>query len=73
MEPNAITYEESTDTIFVDYFDFDKEAATVFINLYDGYLIKTVKKEDDFNFFRFVLNGHRSIWLLTDIWLPIVE
>ncbi len=73
MKPIAITYGESTDAIFVDFFDFDKGMTTVFIDPYDGHIIKTIKKgKDDFDFFRFVLNGHRSLWLPSDIGRPLV-
>jgi len=72
-KPTAITYGEATDAVFVDYYDPGSGMTTVFINPYDGQLIKTVKKgKDDFDFFRFILNGHRSLWLPMNIGKPIV-
>jgi len=72
-KPTAITYGEATDAVFVDYYDSQTGMTTVFINPYDGQVIKTVKKgKDDFDFFRFVLSGHRSLWLPAEIGKPIV-
>jgi len=73
IKPTAITYGEATDAVFVDYYDPKTGMTTVFINPYDGLVIKTVKKgKDDFDFFRFILNGHRSLWLPSKIGKPIV-
>lgn len=72
-KPTAITYGEATDAVFVDYYNFQTGMTTVFINPYDGQVIKTVNKgKDDFDFFRFILKGHRSLWLPTEIGKPIV-
>lgn len=72
--PKAITYGESTDAAWIDYQSFQAgDATTVFINPYDGQLLKTVqKKGDDFDFFRFLLKGHRSLWLPKKIGKPLV-
>ncbi|MDR1202101.1 MAG: PepSY domain-containing protein [Tannerellaceae bacterium] len=72
-KPTAITYGRATDAVFVDYYDPKTGMTTVFINPYDGQIIKTVKKgKNDFDFFRFVLNGHRTLWLPAKIGRPIV-
>jgi uncharacterized iron-regulated membrane protein len=72
-KPTAITYGETTDAVFVDYYDPATGMTTVFINPYNGQIIKTVKKgKGDFDFFRFVLNGHRTLWLPPKIGKPIV-
>lgn len=71
--PVAITYGEAFDAVFVDYFDPETGMSTVYINPYDGTVIKTVEvKKDQFDFFRFVLNGHRTLWLPRAIGKPVV-
>jgi uncharacterized iron-regulated membrane protein len=71
--PAAITYGEATDAVFVDYYNPATGMTTVFINPYNGQIIKTAKKgKDDFDFFRFVLNGHRTLWLPAKIGKPLV-
>lgn len=69
----ALTYGESGDALSVDYFSFDKGITTVYMNPYDGEVKKTItKQKGDFDFFRFVLNGHRSLWMPAAIGKPIV-
>jgi len=71
--PTAITYGESFDAVFVDYYESSTGMSTVYIDPYNGKVLKTViKKYDDFDFFRFVLDGHRTLWLPRDIGKPIV-
>ncbi|WP_029906029.1 PepSY domain-containing protein [Prevotella sp. 10(H)] len=71
--PSAITYGEASDAVFVDYFSPKTGMSTVYINQYDGQVLKTLeKKPDDFDFFRFILSGHRTLWLPTNIGKPIV-
>ena len=71
--PTAITYGEAFDAVFVDYFDSEKGMTTVYLNPYNGEVLKTVVKHtDDFDFFRFVLDGHRRLWLPRAIGSPIV-
>ncbi len=71
--PTAITYGESSDAVFVDYFNPDKGMQTVFINPYNGTVLKIVtKSKDEFDFFKFVISGHRSLWLPREIGKPIV-
>lgn len=72
-EPTAITYGEPFDAVFVDYYDPKTGMSTVYIDQYDGRVLKTVvKRADDFDFFRFVLSGHRNLWLPVPIGKPIV-
>lgn len=72
-KPTALTYGESYDALSIDYFSSDKGMTTVYLNPYDGEIIKTVtKRKEDFDFFRFVLKGHRSLWLPSAIGKPIV-
>lgn len=71
--PTAITYGEAFDAVFVDYYVPGVGMSTVFINPYNGQVLKTVRKAaDDFDFFRFVLDGHRTLWLPRNIGSPIV-
>lgn len=71
--PTAITYGEDYDAVFVDYFQPGVGMSTVYLNPYNGVVLKTiVKRESDFDFFRFVLDGHRSLWLPRAIGSPIV-
>lgn len=71
--PSAITYGRPFDAVFVDYYNFEKGITTVYLNQYTGQVIKTiVKPKDDFDFFRFVLDGHRRLWLPREIGKPIV-
>ncbi|MFV0538159.1 MAG: PepSY-associated TM helix domain-containing protein [Dysgonomonas sp.] len=71
--PSAITYGRPSDAVFVDYYSFEKGMTTVYLNQYTGQVIKTiVKPKDNFDFFRFVLDGHRRLWLPYEIGKPIV-
>lgn len=69
---SAITYGEATDAVKLDY--FSKEgSAEVFVNPYSGELIKVVEKSrDDFDFFRFILTGHRTLWLPRSVGKPVI-
>ncbi|MFT4221614.1 PepSY-associated TM helix domain-containing protein [Dysgonomonas sp.] len=73
INPSAITYGRPSDAVFVDYYDFEKGMTTVYINQYTGQVIKTIiKQKGEFDFFGFMLNGHRHLWLPQDIGKPIV-
>ena len=70
-DPFAITYGQSDDALMVDY--FHEGMTTVFLNPYNGEVLKiTEKKQSDFDFFSFILRGHRTLWLPTAIGKPIV-
>ena len=72
--PTAVTFGEKTDAVFVDYFQPGAGMSTVFLNPYDGQVLKVVTKQvDGFDFFSFVLKGHRSLWLPREIGSPIVS
>jgi uncharacterized iron-regulated membrane protein len=48
--------------------------ATIKVNPYTGEVVsKTERKEGDTDFFRFILNGHRFLWLPYEIGRPIVN
>jgi len=64
IKPTAITFGRSIDAVSVDFFDSKIGFATVFFNPYTGEILKKIEKgKDDFDFFSFVLRGHRSLWL----------
>lgn len=72
-KPTAITYGEAKEAVFVDYFDSQYGITTIFINPYDGQIVKTIKRgKNDFHFFSFILSGHRTLWLPAEIGRPIV-
>lgn len=72
-QPSAITYGEKSDAIMVDYYHRDRGMTTLFIDPYEGSLRHTATKgAGDFDFFRFVLDGHRRLWLPKPIGSPIV-
>lgn len=50
------------------------EGATLKVNPYTGEVISNTKrKEGEVDFFRFILNGHRFLWLPNEIGRPIVN
>lgn len=72
--PTAIAYGEDYDAVSVDYFYSDRSMKTVFIDPYEGTVIKkVVRQADDFDFFRFLLDGHRRLWLPWNIGRPVVN
>lgn len=71
-KPSSITYGENTDVVILEYFD-NGAINTIYTNPYDGKVINITKKNpDSFDFFDFVLRGHRSLWLPRDVGRPIV-
>ncbi len=69
----AITYGESTDAVTVDYFYTTGGSCTVFLNPYSAEFVKVLRREPlEFDFFAFVLKGHRTLWLPRHIAKPIV-
>ena len=69
----AITYGERSDAAWVDYYQPEAGMSTVFINPYSGQVLKSVVNHNgDFDFFRLVLSGHRTLWLPWEIGSPIV-
>lgn len=73
LSPSAITYGEEADAIIVDYYKPEKGLTSVFINPYDERVIKIQNQnEEDFDFFRFIIKGHKMLWLPAEIGRPIV-
>jgi uncharacterized iron-regulated membrane protein len=73
VSATAITYGERSDAAWVDYYQPEAGMSTVFINPYSGQVLKSVVNHNgDFDFFRLVLSGHRTLWLPREIGSPIV-
>lgn len=72
-QPYAITYGEPQDALTVDYLMEDLGALTFYLNPYTGRVIKSIRKHPgDFDFFRFVLDGHKRLWLPSRIGKQLV-
>lgn len=73
LQPFALTYGEAADAIRVDLAGPEGEQAIVWLHPADGHLLKIIRKEaGDFDFFRFVLDGHRRLWLPPAVGKPLV-
>lgn len=72
-QPYALTYGEAGDALRVDYFATDGHTQTVFLDPYTGEVTRRITKSPgDFDFFRFVLDGHRRLWLPVSFGRPLV-
>ncbi|MDR1115281.1 MAG: PepSY domain-containing protein [Tannerella sp.] len=70
--PSSITFGEATDAVSATYFNRDG-SRTVYMNPYSGTIIKTVERNGNtFDFFDFVMQGHRSLWLPRPVGRPVV-
>lgn len=75
VKPNSIRYGQKDEAVTVSNFNRKKgTSVVVFMNPYTGKVIHTEKKNRKSNsdFFRFILNGHRALWLPYPIGRPIV-
>ena len=77
MAPTGLTYSNKTGAAAVGYHTFnegEENFSVVFMNPYTGTLIKKMKTvgNGEFDFFRFIIDGHRSLWLPDHIGRPIV-
>ncbi len=62
--PSAITYARPKDAVAIDYFSRESGRATVWVDPYSGAHLHTeVSAPGSFDFFRFILDGHRTLWL----------
>lgn len=70
----SITYGGKQDAVAVNYAEDDKQTSlTVYANPYTRQVLKVVKhKKGEFDFFRFILKGHRTLWLPKPIGKAIV-
>lgn len=72
--PSAITYGEAFDAAKVDYLSGSGDSRAVWLNPYNGKVIKVEEHATGLSdFFDFVLRGHLSLWLPRDIGSPIVS
>lgn len=70
---SALTYGEPFDALRLDGTDSGNDFTTVWLNPYDGEVLKVIRQEaGSFDFFRFILDGHRRLWLPQEIGRPIV-
>lgn len=62
--PSAVTTGEAGDACWVDYFQKDGGRTTIFLNPHSGVVLHVERlAADEFDFFGFVLNGHKYLWL----------
>lgn len=77
MTPTGLTYSNREGAAAVGYHTFEggKEAfSVVFMNPYTGEFLKKLQTEGggEPDFFQFILDGHRALWLPYEIGRPIV-
>lgn len=73
FRPSAVTYGGAADAIRVDLSGSEGRQASVWVDPYRGEIRKIIRKEArDFDFFRFILDGHRSLWLPPALGKPLV-
>ncbi|MDQ1087356.1 PepSY domain-containing protein [Siphonobacter sp. SORGH_AS_1065] len=76
----SLTYTKPNEAAVVGQFDRKKRGSkftSVYINPYTGEVLKVKSiarggNDGDFDFFRFILNGHRALWMPYDIGRPVV-
>ena len=70
---SALTYGEPTDALRIDGTDQENRFITLWLNPYTGDVRKVIRSDANaFNFFRFILDGHRRLWLPVEIGRPLV-
>ncbi|WP_335964281.1 PepSY-associated TM helix domain-containing protein [Galbibacter sp. PAP.153] len=77
IKPTGLTYgsKKGAAAVGYSYFKDDKQYfSVVFLNPYTGAFIKKQQPigGNEFNFFQFIIDGHRSLWLPYTIGRPIV-
>lgn len=75
--PSGLTYSNETGAAAVGYFGMENGKRTfsvVFMNPYTGEFLKKQQTRggDTFDFFRFVIDGHQTLWLPKHIGQPVV-
>lgn len=77
-KPTGLTYSDREGAAAVGYNTMDngkRGFSVIFLNPYTGAFLKkeqTLGGEAPFNFFRFIIDGHRALWLPYPIGRPIV-
>ncbi len=77
QQPSGLTYSNETGAAAVGYFGMENGKQTfsvVFMNPYTGGFIRKQQTigGGEFDFFRFIIDGHRALWLPYAIGRPIV-
>ena len=73
LKLNSIVYQKGK-TANVNLGERKKINVTLFINPYTGAIVrKEIRQAGETDFFRFILNGHRFLWLEPDVGRPIVN
>ncbi|WP_207534610.1 PepSY-associated TM helix domain-containing protein [Desertivirga arenae] len=73
MKVSYATYQQGR-TIDIGLGERKKGGATLKLNPYTGEVVDKIEvKKGDFDFFRFILNGHRALWLPFEIGRKIVN
>jgi len=77
VEPSGLTYSNKEGSAAVGFSSFEdgkRSFTAVFINPYTGEFIKKQQTlgTGNFDFFRFIIDGHRALWLPYEIGRPIV-
>ena len=72
-KPNYVTYQQGT-AIYLALGEGRKGNTIMRLNPYTGQVISVLEhKADEVDFFRFILNGHRFLWMPVEIGRPIVN
>lgn len=76
-KPTGLTYSNATGAAAVGYSSREngkRSFSVVFLNPYTGEFLKTQQTlgTDQFDFFRFIIDGHRTLWLPYEIGKPVV-
>lgn len=76
-QPSGLTYSHAEGAAAVGYasqLNGKRSFTVVFLNPYTGVFLKkqTTHGSDEFDFFQFIINGHRALWLPYEIGRPIV-
>ncbi len=76
-QASGLTYSDETGAAAVGYFGNENGKRTfhvVFLNPYTGEFLRKQQTVggDEFDFFRFIIDGHRALWLPYEIGRPIV-
>ena len=73
-DPSSISLNGKEEATIVTYGSKHGNITSVYINPYDGTVLNTyIKKKGDFEFFYFVIRGHKFLWLPREIGKPVVS
>ena len=77
QEPSGLTYSNAEGAAAVGFNSFEdgkRSFTAVFVNPYTGDFIKKqqILGSGNFDFFRFIIDGHRALWMPYEIGRPIV-